>query len=181
MKLNVCVVNMDKYESSADENKRYKDFEKVITLPAPREKLGKIVCETIGQSSVNGYRVSSYRPDEDKNAICDELSYCEDDLLFDINEDLIALNETYFNEERTAIVVALMSEKGYPLRKAIEEMDDYHVYFDCRDEEDLGKAIARDECIDYDSELEDYINWSDFACDKVYGYEFHDDYCIVSA
>ena len=175
--LKVLVANMDRYEASTLENKTQNDFAEWFELPIEPTELGKKVCETIGQSSVNGYAILGVTIEYEK--IADELTYDSDAVLYEINEDAIALDELNLDEDREAIIATLMCEKGYDVREAVERVDDYHIYWDCEDDEELGKAVARDECISYDYEIEEYIDWSQFVGDRFYDYEYHDGYCIV--
>ena len=176
MKFRIFVENLDKQAMGADPDGM--DFGEWFDLPIDKNEIGKTICETIGQSPINGYRVS--------NVECEvadgKLRYDVDlQTIYEINEDAIMLseNEYEFDDNKRIIVNYLLESKGEYLKEAINDMDSYHVYEDCYDEEDLGKAIADEECIRYDSELEDYINWSDFVGDRFYAYDFDNGYAIV--
>ena len=147
-------------------------------LPIAEDEIGLKICETLGQSPVNGYLVT--------NVVCEvqdgELRYsCDEATIYEINQDAITLSEREyaFDDDRRIIVNFLLESKGEDLQDALVEMDTYRVYEDCRDEEDLGKAIAEEEGLSYDYDLEDYINWSDFVGDRLYDYDFDNGYAIV--
>lgn len=147
-------------------------------LPVAEDEIGLKICETLGQSPVNGYLVSKVE--------CEvrgwELRYeVDEQSIYEINEDAIALSEREyaFTDDMCVIVNFLIESKGEDLQDALDEMDTYRVYDDCSDEEDLGKAIADEEGLSYDSDLEDYINWSDFVGDRLYDYDFDNGFAIV--
>lgn len=145
-------------------------------LPIDKNEIGKTICETIGQSPVNGYLVSNVECEVDNGKLRYEV---DEKSIYEINEDAVALSDHLGLEDTERIILNFLLDKGEELQEALDIMDAYRVYEDCRDEEDLGKAIADEECIRYDSELEDYINWADFVSDRFYDYDFDNGYAIV--
>ncbi len=110
-----------------------KDKSEFFEFPTDPDTLGKKICETLGQASEDGYKVLSVGADYGN--IADELCYDSDAVLYEINEDASALDGLNLNDERAAIITTLMAEKGCNVREAVERVDDYHIYWDCEDDE----------------------------------------------
>ena len=174
MKFRIFIVNMDRFEASTAEDKKATDFGEWFDLPITPNELGKVICETIGSSSNNGYKLLTTDCD------IEELSYFDDEVLYEVNEQAVMLDETYLDSEQILIVNALLSQADDDLDEALSKIHRCVVYEDCDDEIDLGKAIADRECLNYDCEFEDYIRWEDFVYDRCCGaYWFYEGCAIV--
>lgn len=168
MKFRIFVENVDKGTNG-----------EWFDLPIDKTEIGKTICETIGQSPVNGYRVSNVECEVADGKLRYEVGKQS---IYEINCDAIMLSESEyaFDDNKRIIVNYLLDHlRGEELQEAINDIDAYRVYEDCYDEEDLGKAIADEECLSYDSDFEDYINWADFVGDRLYDYDFDNGYAIV--
>ena len=168
----IFIANLDRYEACTDERKTLHDFGEWFDLPIEKNRLGAVICERIGSSSVNGYEVV-----ETETAF-DELAYSSSEI-WQANLDAEKLEHYALSDEDMFVVNAWLAQ-SYDLEDALDKVGRCTVYADCEDEVELGKAVAEEEGLECDYELEDYIRWEDFVYDRFHGdYIFYEYSCIV--
>ena len=181
MEFRVFLVNMDKYNKA--EEKALADGSSIgglevkfggwFDLPIEPSELGKTIYERLGGSSMGGYMITNVECTID---MVEDYLDVNDDIWY-VNGSAWKLSKLELNDVELFIVNALLDD-GMDLDEALNSYDDFDVY-NAENQEDLGKEIAELENISFDYELEEYINWDDFADDYASKIIFYDCKSVV--
>ena len=173
MEFKMVITNLDEVEDfygtterfDAEGKDRYSEFTNEIDLPVNPNEIGRIVYETCGGSSRNGYAVRRIDSklehlDFDFENIyeCNLLAKKTDELLSDtLGEDIA---------DRIFDFINAFMDCDDSLEDILDCVDDFEVIYDCDDEEDFGRYYA-EENYNFDYELEEYIEFDRLGDDKL--------------
>lgn len=189
MEFRILIANLDEVEDfygecenrvDVDGTDKWKKFSNWIDLPVNPSEIGRIVYQTCGHSSRNGYQILTIDCPLKEISVDFDNIYRTDVSIkeaYDVIEEEVGVENV--DDDFIDVINALTSE-GYELSEAIDEFDKVEI-IGCYDEEEFGCMYAEDN-YRYDYELEDYIDFCRLGEDilgRKSFYVFYDDRLFV--